>query len=299
MRGVILDAYLLWLTSFLKRRINLTNSVQLYNLFHLNVFRPNTPSFRRPSRSFLAQLFFLLLKFLYFLSLRPCIMSVVRPIKHARGTFVVRVENIPVTGSYFCPVPQRNRRNWLFTSYRSGCLRAVQVFGRCVCQPVRDIPYDVMNVLGEVSGCSGIVAEGDRQYLELSFITHDAARFDFLLSSPLAILTCANRKALCMNGYNIAGVPLWAVLLSLAFFRLIKGFYRHVSMPNRFEPCTILNKPVQSNDARRNLYVLGLPFDLTKCVIARILIQPYSSFTPPTEPNLLNSFLVMASCLTL
>ncbi|KAH7907949.1 hypothetical protein BJ138DRAFT_1174398 [Hygrophoropsis aurantiaca] len=61
------------------------------------------------------------------------------------------------------------------------------------------------------------------------------------------------KKALCMSGYNIAGTPLVVTRASTTGL----GFY---------------NTAVGS-DGRRNLYVLGLPFDLTKIEFAAIFSQ--------------------------
>lgn len=89
------------------------------------------------------------------------------------------------------------------------------------------------HLIGEVSRYSGILGGGNRRYVELSFNTQDAMK-----------------KALCMTGYNVAGVPL-AVNASR-------------SEPQRH------HRQGRQSDARRNLYVLGLPFDLTKSEFADV-----------------------------
>ncbi|EIM88839.1 uncharacterized protein STEHIDRAFT_138020 [Stereum hirsutum FP-91666 SS1] len=71
--------------------------------------------------------------------------------------------------------------------------------------------------------------------MEITFHTHDAAR-----------------KALCMTGYTISGVPLSVTAVA---------------------PPKMARGPHNGNrvaDARRNLYVLGLPFDLSKNEFAEL-----------------------------
>ncbi|KZT01213.1 uncharacterized protein LAESUDRAFT_739252 [Laetiporus sulphureus 93-53] len=87
---------------------------------------------------------------------------------------------------------------------------------------------DLFNTLiGEVRRCDEAVESG-RRVLVMTFSSYDAAK-----------------KALCMSGYTIAGVPLTVTPSS-------SGDSNHGGKQGR-----------QSDD-RRNLYVLGLPFDLTK-----------------------------------
>ncbi|GBE83783.1 hypothetical protein SCP_0508390 [Sparassis crispa] len=90
-----------------------------------------------------------------------------------------------------------------------------------------DIVELFSNLIGEVRKCEEHT-EGSRRALFLTFHTNDAAK-----------------KALCMSGYNVAEVPL-TVTASIApdFPRVVKHS--------------------RQQDMRRNLYVLGLPFDLTK-----------------------------------
>ncbi|OSX60828.1 hypothetical protein POSPLADRAFT_1034431 [Postia placenta MAD-698-R-SB12] len=82
-------------------------------------------------------------------------------------------------------------------------------------------------VHGEVTKAEESMS-GSRRVLSLSFMTHDDAK-----------------KALCMSGYNVAGVPLAVTLTSPS------------------DPSRAAKHGNQPNN-RRNLYVLGLPFDLTK-----------------------------------
>ncbi|KAK7685905.1 hypothetical protein QCA50_010712 [Cerrena zonata] len=90
------------------------------------------------------------------------------------------------------------------------------------------------NLIGDVDKCSGFMGEGNRRFLELSFSSQDASK-----------------KALCMTGYTVAGVPLSvSPMHAIASNRVLK----HNKQP----------------DNRRNLYVLGLPFDLTKSELVEI-----------------------------
>ncbi|TFY79916.1 hypothetical protein EWM64_g4094 [Hericium alpestre] len=71
-------------------------------------------------------------------------------------------------------------------------------------------------------------------------------------SMQLAFFTAdAATKSLCMSGYTVAGVPL------------------SVTATNHPKPMRPSFAP-KSSDARRNLYVLGLPFDLSKAEFAAI-----------------------------
>ncbi|KAI0792518.1 hypothetical protein C8Q75DRAFT_753247 [Abortiporus biennis] len=85
-------------------------------------------------------------------------------------------------------------------------------------------------LIGEVSGFNALL-ENNRRYLDLSLASQDALR-----------------KALCMTGYNIGGSPLTVTAVE----------------PQRAPGRT------RQVDTRRNLYVLGLPFDLTKTEFVEI-----------------------------
>lgn len=69
--------------------------------------------------------------------------------------------------------------------------------------------YLSIDLTGEVSKCTRFLGEGSRRYLELTFPSQDAAKYVLCLrvACPILILML-NRKALCMTGYNVAGVPL-------------------------------------------------------------------------------------------
>ncbi|KAI0916035.1 hypothetical protein AcV5_003484 [Taiwanofungus camphoratus] len=88
-------------------------------------------------------------------------------------------------------------------------------------------------LIGEIRKYEEVV-DGSRRVLGLTFQTHDAAK-----------------KALCMSGYNVAGVPLAVT----------------VSSPSEF---LRIGKQRKQPDNRRNLYVLGLPFDLSKSEFVEI-----------------------------
>ncbi|THH13351.1 hypothetical protein EW146_g6848 [Bondarzewia mesenterica] len=79
-----------------------------------------------------------------------------------------------------------------------------------------------------VGDIKSVEEQGNGRRLALTFHTHDAAR-----------------KALCMSGYTVAGVPLNVTAIT----------------PPRPPRNSGHSRPP---DMRRNLYVLGLPFDLSK-----------------------------------
>ena len=73
------------------------------------------------------------------------------------------------------------------------------------------------------------------------------------------------RKALCMSGYNVDGVPLCVLDRSVNRRSIADFCIRAVTaVPPPDVPR--IGRAAKQSDARRNLYVLGLPFDLTKCV---------------------------------
>ncbi|KZT71935.1 hypothetical protein DAEQUDRAFT_809554 [Daedalea quercina L-15889] len=98
---------------------------------------------------------------------------------------------------------------------------------------MQDIVDLFTTLIGEVRKCEEFV-DGSRRVLGLTFMSHDATK-----------------KALCMSGYTVAGVPLTVTAAS---------------------PSEVKNNGKQGKqlDARRNLYVLGLPFELTKSEFVEI-----------------------------
>ncbi|TFK93375.1 RNA-binding domain-containing protein [Polyporus arcularius HHB13444] len=94
--------------------------------------------------------------------------------------------------------------------------------------------FDLFNsLIGGITKCEEAYAAG-RRYFALSFSTQDAAK-----------------KALCMSGYNVDGSPLTVNVAPAP------------DVPRA-------SKTGRQPDIRRNLYVLGLPFDLTKAEFAEI-----------------------------
>ncbi len=73
------------------------------------------------------------------------------------------------------------------------------------------------------------------------------------------------RKALCMSGYNVDGTPL-CVLPVIPPFICFSSLYNRAVTAVTGPSDLPRPKPPKQSDARRNLYVLGIPFDLTKCV---------------------------------
>ncbi|KAI0763462.1 hypothetical protein BD413DRAFT_582594 [Trametes elegans] len=87
------------------------------------------------------------------------------------------------------------------------------------------------NLIGDISKNEELYESGRRYYV-LTFATQDSAK-----------------KALCMTGYNVDGVPLAVTAVPPS------EIPRH-------------GRTAKQPDSRRNLYVLGLPFDLTKTEFA-------------------------------
>ncbi|TFY56275.1 hypothetical protein EVJ58_g7742 [Rhodofomes roseus] len=106
---------------------------------------------------------------------------------------------------------------------------------------VQDIVELFTTLIGEVRKCEEI-KDGSRRVLGLTFLTHDATK-----------------KALCMSGYTVAGVPLTVTAVS---------------------PSEVKNSAKQGkqSDTRRNLYVLGLPFELTKCMPRSEFVDIFSRY---------------------
>ncbi|KAH7923449.1 hypothetical protein BV22DRAFT_1036301 [Leucogyrophana mollusca] len=92
---------------------------------------------------------------------------------------------------------------------------------------IREVESLFNSLVGEVQHSAVRQNGANARYLELSFYTHDNYK-----------------KALCMSGYNVGGSPLVVT---------------RACMPN-LSP----SSASKGSDGRRNLYVLGLPFDLTK-----------------------------------
>ncbi|TBU34288.1 hypothetical protein BD311DRAFT_793935 [Dichomitus squalens] len=90
------------------------------------------------------------------------------------------------------------------------------------------------NFIGDIIKCDENYDAAGRRYYALTFASQDAAK-----------------KALCMSGYNVDGTPLVVTTVTLSS-----------ELPR--------SKPAKQPDTRRNLYVLGLPFDLTKTEFAEI-----------------------------
>ncbi|OSD05234.1 hypothetical protein PYCCODRAFT_1457645 [Trametes coccinea BRFM310] len=89
------------------------------------------------------------------------------------------------------------------------------------------------NLIGDITKCDEL-HDGGRRYYALTFSNQDSAK-----------------KALCMSGYNVDGVPLAVTPVPPSDVPRIGRTARHA-------------------DSRRNLYVLGLPFDLTKAEFAEL-----------------------------
>ncbi|EPS94069.1 hypothetical protein FOMPIDRAFT_1134998 [Fomitopsis schrenkii] len=106
-------------------------------------------------------------------------------------------------------------------------MHTVQVENIAESASVQDIVDLFTTLIGEVRKCEEYL-DGSRRILGLTFMTHDATK-----------------KALCMSGYTVSGVPLTVTAVSPSE---VKHNGRQGKQP----------------DARRNLYVLGLPFELTK-----------------------------------
>ncbi|KAI0659701.1 hypothetical protein C8Q70DRAFT_1064408 [Cubamyces menziesii] len=95
------------------------------------------------------------------------------------------------------------------------------------------------NLIGDITKCDEM-HEGNRRYYVLTFATQDSAK-----------------KALCMSGYNVDGIPLCVLAVT--------------AVPP--SEVSRIGKAAKQSDARRNLYVLGLPFDLTKTEFAEIFAR--------------------------
>ncbi|CDO70980.1 hypothetical protein BN946_scf184830.g12 [Trametes cinnabarina] len=121
--------------------------------------------------------------------------------------------------------------NPVFKFSREGCSVHVNNIADAVSR--REILDLFNNLIGNITKCDELYDRG-RRYYALTFSNQDAAK-----------------KALCMSGYNVDGVPL-AVS----------------SVPSLDAPR--IGRTARQADARRNLYVLGLPFDLTKAEFAEL-----------------------------
>ncbi|KAI0642806.1 hypothetical protein C8Q79DRAFT_984304 [Trametes meyenii] len=121
--------------------------------------------------------------------------------------------------------------NPLFNFGRDGFSVLVNNIGDAVSR--REILDLFNNLIGDITKCEEHRDGGRRCYI-LTFSTQDSAK-----------------KAMCMSGYNVDGVPL-SVTVAPASDVLRTG------------------RTAKQPDARRNLYVLGLPFDLTKAEFAEV-----------------------------
>ncbi|KAI0676329.1 hypothetical protein C8Q78DRAFT_1065199 [Trametes maxima] len=121
--------------------------------------------------------------------------------------------------------------NPLFKFVRDGFSVHVTNIGDAVSR--REILELFNNLIGDITKCEEH-RDGVRRYYILTFATQDSAK-----------------KALCMSGYNVDGVPLAVTVAPTS----------DVSRTGR---------SAKQPDARRNLYVLGLPFDLTKAEFAEV-----------------------------
>ena len=118
---------------------------------------------------------------------------------------------------------------------------------------------------GDITKCEEAY-EGGRRLFVLSFATQDAAKcVSVAICVSYVTYKHTARKALCMSGYNVDGSPLYVcfdlctrTITSLPCLRTVN--VAPVSDAPRAP------KTGRQLDIRRNLYVLGLPFDLTKCV---------------------------------
>ncbi|EIW55005.1 uncharacterized protein TRAVEDRAFT_130662 [Trametes versicolor FP-101664 SS1] len=124
-----------------------------------------------------------------------------------------------------------NTPNPLFKFSREGFSVRVNNIADAVSR--REILDLFNNLIGDIVRCEEMYDRGRRYYL-LTFSTQDSAK-----------------KALCMTGYNVDGVPLSVVGMPLS------------DVPRS-------GRGPKQPDTRRNLYVLGLPFDLTKTEFAEI-----------------------------
>ncbi|KAH9852277.1 hypothetical protein C2E23DRAFT_921882 [Lenzites betulinus] len=124
-----------------------------------------------------------------------------------------------------------NAPNPLFKFSREGYSVRVNNIADAVSR--REILDLFNNLIGDIIKSDELFDRG-RRYYALTFATQDAAK-----------------KALCMSGYNVDGVPLAVI-----------------AMPSPDVPRH--GRAAKQPDARRNLYVLGLPFDLTKTEFAEV-----------------------------
>ncbi|KAI0370572.1 hypothetical protein BV20DRAFT_994913 [Pilatotrama ljubarskyi] len=124
--------------------------------------------------------------------------------------------------------------NAYFKFSREGCSVHVNNIAEAVSR--REILDLFNNLIGDITKCDELFDKG-RRYYSLTFSTQDSAK-----------------KALCMSGYNVDGVPLAVT-----------------PVPSSDVPRA--GRPGKHPDTRRNLYVLGLPFDLTKAEFAEIFAR--------------------------
>ncbi|TEB23387.1 hypothetical protein FA13DRAFT_1420653 [Coprinellus micaceus] len=109
-------------------------------------------------------------------------------------------------------------------------------------------------LIGEVQ-CFRDVKERDQEQLEITFQNRTTAAYAYRSSSS-DLASRFHRKALCMNGYSIGGATL------------------HVAAAT-----APVARPRANTDERRNLYVLGIPFALTKNEFHSPLLPLWSGHT--------------------
>ena len=68
----------------------------------------------------------------------------------------------------------------------------------------------VANLIGEVRKCDEYFEEGKRRVFDVGFANPDTAKFVQAFSFVYSTANSPrfNRKALCMTGYTVAGVPM-------------------------------------------------------------------------------------------
>lgn len=114
------------------------------------------------------------------------------PFKFARDTYAVRVDNIAACVG-------RHELIELFSN-----LIGASTTSLIACTIPLRIP-----TAGHVRKCDENITDEHGRYMDISFFSRDASRcvhshLDFICASP----ALSTRKALCMSGYTVAGVPL-------------------------------------------------------------------------------------------
>jgi hypothetical protein len=104
------------------------------------------------------------------------------------------------------------------------------------------------NLIGQVRRCEE-VHNGQERWMDMAFFSRDCAR-----------------KALCMSGYTVSGVPLYVTRTCFLSSSVFLTSPLDGSSVQALAPAHSQRRQDRFNqpDERRNLYVLGLPFNLTK-----------------------------------